>query len=91
MIYNFVLTSILSLVVSVILGSYLSLRLPSLHRFLDHKPFNCFPCLSFHLCWFFQAVYAVASRSFLYLPVGIAIAFGLFLVVRYIDNKKIEE
>lgn len=92
MICNFLLISTLSIIISIVLGRYLSLGLPVLHRFFDRKPFNCRPCFTFHLCWLAQAVYAVVvAGCLLYVPVAVLIALILFFIIKYVDNQKIEE
>lgn len=80
-----------SAVTALYWGAFLSLRLPHLHRCLDRKPFNCRPCLTFHLSWLLTTVFAVAASSLLLFICGIVAAFIVFLIVRYIDNKKITE
>lgn len=70
-------------------GEELSLSLPRLCKWLDNKPFNCRPCSTFHLSWSLSAYFAWIASSWLLLIAGVAVAFIIFFIIRYIDNKKI--
>lgn len=76
-------------IVSFYWGIVLSLHLPKIHRWFDRKPFNCRPCLTFHLTWVLAAFFALICNSLEILMVGVLLAFILFLIVKYIDNKKV--
>lgn len=89
--YLFICLSPIYVIVAVVLGRYLPLWLPRVHRALDCKPFNCRPCTTFHLCWMmFAAGAAIAGCPWL-MGGGVIIAFVVFFIVKYIDNQKIEE
>lgn len=88
---TFLLVVIMTVLTSFIAGKHMSLILPGLHPLFDRKPFNCRPCLSFHLCWVPLTVFSVITGSVLCFYAGMAIAFLLFFILKYIDNKKIEE
>ncbi|NDV97310.1 hypothetical protein D0T84_20760 [Dysgonomonas sp. 521] len=70
-------------------GAVLSLKLPLLGRFFDRKPFNCRPCLTFHLAWMLTGVFALIGRSLPLFGIGVGIAFIVFFIVKYIDSKKV--
>jgi len=82
---------VISVFISLFAGKYMSLILPDMHPLFDHKPFNCRPCLSFHLCWVLFTLYSVITASVLCFYTGVAIAFLLFFILKFIDNKHIEE
>lgn len=73
------------------LGRILPLHLPRLHPLLDRKPFNCRPCFSFHCTWLLMAAFAWLQGLWITLFTGFVAAFVVFVVVRYMDNKKIEQ
>lgn len=74
---------------SVYWGSFLSLHLPELFSALDRKPFNCRPCLSFHIMWCLSAVCALVLTCELVFYIGFILSFAVFFVLKYIDNKMI--
>ncbi|MDR0825212.1 MAG: hypothetical protein LBN74_08970 [Prevotella sp.] len=78
-----------SVAISLRLGAALSLKLPVLDKRLDRKPFNCRPCLTFHLIGMSVSLTALLSRSSELFWTGIPVAFTVFLIVKHIDNKKI--
>jgi hypothetical protein len=75
--------------ISLPLGATLSLKLPALDKRLDRKPFNCRPCLTFHLTGMFVTLAALLFRASELFLAGIPMAFIVFLIVKHIDNKKI--
>lgn len=78
--------------ISLFYGNILSLILPRINKkVFDHKPFNCRPCFTFHLTWFLCSLLALLFKSIPLLVSGVIIAFIVFVIVRYIDNKKIVE
>lgn len=79
----------LSLTASLYLGMLLSVKFPLLDKWFDRKPFNCRPCLTFHLTVVITSLFAAVLKSAGLLVAGFAAAFILFLIVRYIDNKKV--
>lgn len=89
------IASLLVIVAAIILalglGNWLPFWLPLMSPLLDHKPFNCRPCTTFHLLWMLVALGAYLLSSWLLLGVGLAIAFLVFFIVRYLDNKRIEK
>ena len=82
---------LLCALVAVWLGDNLSQALPEVHVAFDRKPLNCRPCLSFHLTWIFSALCASLINSFTMLVWGVVLAFIVFAILKYIDNKKIEK
>lgn len=80
---------VIFLTVSVYLGIVLSVHLPQVSYIFDRKPFNCSPCLTFHLVWISNTIFALVCQSYKIAIVGFIFAFALFLIVKYIDNKKI--
>ncbi len=77
------------IVTSLYCGVMLSLRLPEVWTFLNRKPFNCRPCLTFHLTWMLFGIFAFARQSWTLAGIGIVVAFIVFFIVKHIDNKKI--
>lgn len=77
--------------VAVYLGEWLSVKLPEIDAGFDRKPFNCRPCLTFHLCWVISVVVALAMQSIWWIVFGVAISFVVFVIVSNIDNKKVEK
>ncbi|MBK5721269.1 hypothetical protein JGH11_10340 [Dysgonomonas sp. Marseille-P4677] len=82
-------TMSLTAITSLYWGSVLSIRLPEIDKRWDRKPFNCRPCFTFHLTWLLSVLTAAAYESLTILLIGVAMAFILFLIVKFIDNKKI--
>ncbi len=80
---------ILTATISLYWGEVLSVRLPEIDKCFDRKPFNCRPCFTFHLAWMLSAFVALVSQCPINFYLGIILAFALFLIVKYIDNKKI--
>lgn len=70
-------------------GQVLSVKLPELDIRFDVKPFNCRPCLTFHIIWIFCAVFALVLWSPELFICGLLAAFIVFFAVRFIDNKKV--
>lgn len=85
------ITLSLSVFCAVVLGDFLSLFLPVVHPFFDRKPFNCRPCFTFHLTWMLTSLFAWMYSSLLLFGVGAGVAFIVFMIIKYIDNQKIEE
>lgn len=86
-----ILTLILTTAFALYWGAVLSLRLPEISRHFDRRPFNCRPCLTFHLAWSVPALLSLVLHLYYLLPCGIIVAFALFVFVKIIDNKKIEK
>lgn len=85
-------TSVALITISTLfLGSLLSDRLPDIDKRFDRKPFNCRPCLTFHLTWLMSALLALVSVSWQLFATGVAGAFIIFAILKFIDNKKIEK
>ena len=89
------LTILLALTATVIttlyLGALLSDKLPDIDYRFDRKPFNCRPCLTFHLTWLLSTFLALIACSWWLFVSGVLTAFVVFAVVKYIDNQKIEK
>lgn len=81
---------ITGVVISFILGEKLSIILPRTNSYFDRKPFNCRPCITFHIAWICTTIGSVIVRSMELFISGIISAFIVFLIVIYIDSKKIE-
>ncbi len=75
--------------VSLYWGSVLSVKLPELDSRFDAKPFNCRPCLTFHILWAFCAVFALVLWTYELFVYGLIAAFLVFFAVKIIDNKKV--
>lgn len=84
-----IITMLCCTVTSLYYGVVLSLRLPEVSAFLNRKPFNCRPCLTFHLTWVLLGIFAFARQSWTLAGIGIVVAFIIFFIVKHIDNKKI--
>lgn len=66
-------------------------RLADKFKWLNFKPFNCLPCLTFHLIWIMQVTVAILLNSLQYGLAGITFAFAIWFCL-YIENKnKIEK
>jgi hypothetical protein len=52
----------------------------------NRKPFNCRPCLTFHLIWSMQAAAAMWLKSFAFFAAGLSCAVVIFMIL-YIDSK----
>ena len=88
-------TILLTLFVTVIsalyMGALLAVKLPEFDSKFDRKPFNCRPCLTFHLVWLATTLLSAVAASPALFVAGIAVAFVVFAIVKYIDNQKIEK
>lgn len=73
------------------MGYHLPLILPQLTPIFDRKPFNCRPCFTFHSVWVGMTALAYLSDSLNILWGGIVLAFCIFFIVKYIDQKQIDE
>lgn len=62
-------------------------RFPELNR----KPFNCRPCLNFHLIWLLSAIAAWIIGSIILFIMGIILAFAVFAVLYLRDRWRIED
>ena len=82
---------VVSVITAMFWGASLSVRLPEIDHRFDRKPFNCRPCLTFHSTWMLTTFFALIARSYELFAAGAIAAFVVFFIVRYIDNKKIEE
>ena len=72
-------------------GAVAAIRLPEIDNRFDRKPFNCRPCATFHIAWLSSTFFALIANSKVLFLAGIVLAFGIFAIVKYIDNKKIEK
>lgn len=84
-----IITMLCCIITALYCGVVLSLKLPEVWTILDRKPFNCRPCLTFHLTWMLSGIFAFARQSWTLAGIGIVVAFIVFFIVKYIDNKKI--
>lgn len=75
--------------VSLYWGNLLSIKLPELDSRFDAKPFNCRPCLTFHILWVFCAVFALVLWTRELFVYGLIVAFLVFFVIKIVDNKKV--
>ena len=87
---TFIILTLL-IISSVYFGEKGAIYLPSRFKKLDRKPFNCRPCLTFHLTWFLIALYALITQSLPLLVLGFVNALAVFCVVWCIDKSKIEK
>lgn len=76
-------------ITSLYWGSFLSLRLPDIHKRFDRKPFNCRPCFTFHLTWILSLFSSLVLWCEYVFVLGVVLSFVVFAVVKIIDNKKI--
>lgn len=86
-----ILLCLLSAATAVWLGNDLSKELPEFHEIFDCRPFNCRPCLSFHLTWIFATFFACCICSLKLILMGVVAAFVVFIVLKIMDNKMIEK
>ncbi|PXV58406.1 hypothetical protein CLV62_14915 [Dysgonomonas alginatilytica] len=64
----------------------------ALNRFsdkLDRKPFNCKPCLTFHLLWIICTIVSIVISSLLFWVVGVFFALAIFGILYLNDKSKI--
>lgn len=87
---NYVFTVLIITVLSLLLGLFLTedknYSLPQLLPILDRKPFNCRPCLTFHLQVLMYIFAAYINHSFGLWCVGVIISFFVFWAL-YIKSK----
>ncbi|MDU1889521.1 MAG: hypothetical protein E6767_02420 [Dysgonomonas sp.] len=76
-------------ITSLYWGALLSLKLPEFSSRFDRKPFNCRPCLTFHLMWGLSLLSALILWSGYVLAIGFPLAFIVFAITKIIDNKRI--
>lgn len=81
---------ITGVVISFILGERLPIILPRVSMHFNRKPFNCRPCFTFHLTWILTTILSIIVQSLNLFISGLISAFIIFLIIRYIDSKKIE-
>ena len=60
-------------------------------QFLDRKPFNCRPCMTFHLIWMLSGGSAVFLKSLAMFFMGVICAFIIFYVLYVSSKSKIEK
>jgi hypothetical protein len=53
---------------------------------LDRKPFNCKPCLTFHILWILHTLTALLYQSWIFFTIGLISSLAIFGVL-YIENK----
>ena len=81
----------MTVLVSLYWGNVLSVKLPELDSRFDAKPFNCRPCMTFHLVWIFTTLFAAIGQNHVLLVAGFVVAFAVFFIIKHIDNKKVVE
>lgn len=62
------------------------LTIAHISKKFDKKPFNCRPCLTFHLVWIQSGIYAIIEKSYPIFIIGITLAFIIFGFL-YLRNK----
>ena len=85
------LTIVVSVYAACRLGAHWSVELPTLNTDFDQKPFNCRPCMTFHLVWIFTTLFAAIGQNHVLLVAGFVVAFAVFFIIKHIDNKKVVE
>jgi len=60
-------------------------------RFLDRKPFNCRPCMTFHLIWMLSGGCAVFLKSLAMFFKAVNCAFIIFYALYISSRSKIEK
>lgn len=61
----------------------------SLARFstlFNRKPFNCKPCLTFHILWIIYTIISILLSSWLIWSIGLVFSITIFIVL-HLDNK----
>jgi len=81
----------LVVVLAFILGEIGAVFLPRLSAKFDRKPFCCRPCLTFWLHGLGMALIALIAHSWIIALSGVITAFIVFVIVKYLDSKKIIE
>lgn len=86
-ILNIILLTVVYL--ASVIAEYVAIELPMIDKLFDRKPFNCKPCLTFHLIWILTALIAVYLNYKELFISGLISAFIIFFDVRKIENNKI--
>lgn len=73
-----------------VLTEHKNIALPVLFPKLDRKPFNCRPCLTFHLLWMVNTVCAFIFESFVLFVFGVVFSWVVFGVLHYSSKSKID-
>lgn len=85
-----VIAIVLVVMNAYVLGEELPLEMPRHLKKLDRKPFNCRPCLTFHLHWIGMTIVALVVQNGWIALVGIVTAFGTYLMVKSIEAHKVD-
>lgn len=59
--------------------------------FFDRKPFNCRPCLTFHLLWIMYVLVAFVTGTFWFAVVGLLLSLFVFVGLYFSDRSKIDD
>lgn len=81
-------------VIIIVLGIYAGAAFSESERFalnkrsswFDRKPFNCRPCLTFHLLWIQFTIAAIILGSWEFFFTGLVSSIAIFGML-YLDNK----
>lgn len=84
-----VLINLACILIGTILTQNKKIALPILSKKLDKKPFNCRPCLTFHLLWISYAIAALIIQSWTFFIVGLVFSFAIFAFLYFDDQSKI--
>ncbi len=60
-----------------------------LSKKFDRKPFNCKPCLTFHLLWIIYTIVSVTLSSWLIWTIGLIFSVIIFIILYLDDDSKI--
>ncbi len=82
-------------IVAIFLGWLLTQNkrwtLSRLSSFFDRKPFNCRPCLTFHLLWAMYTLVALATSSIQFGIAGLILSLVVFAGLYFDGKSKIDD
>ena len=58
---------------------------------LDRKPFNCRPCLTFHIIWIISGIAAFSIESLRLFIAGISLALLIFIAFYLVNKIQIDD
>ncbi len=83
--------SCLSILLAAFITENPAFSLSRIHPLFNRKPFNCLPCLAFHLIWTLSGATALLMHSLLFFGTGLALAFASFFILKRLDKNIIDK
>ena len=81
--------NILGIIIGKLLTENDKFAISYLSKKLDRKPFNCKPCLTFHILWITYLFVSLYTHSWALFAVGIVFSFVIFGVLYFAAKSKI--